>query len=137
MPASTPTYGLRYLELSDPPDIPALGEDLATDVEAELTRVDGELADHEARVVALEGVLVQSGRVVVEAVGTDTEAATFTFPVPFSAPPNVTMTTNLRDWYANNGSDPTTTGAEARVNQRNTGTPTATVTVHWIAVGPA
>lgn len=40
MAGITPTYGLRYAELADPPDGAALGKNLADDVEAELARVD-------------------------------------------------------------------------------------------------
>ena len=51
---TTPTYGLRYQELGDAPDGAGLGENLATDVEAELVRVDATDADQESRIVALE-----------------------------------------------------------------------------------
>jgi hypothetical protein len=37
---TTPTYGLRYEDLGDPPDGAALGQHLAEDVEAQLTRMD-------------------------------------------------------------------------------------------------
>jgi hypothetical protein len=36
----TPVYGLRYQELSDPPDGADLGENLALDVESELVRIE-------------------------------------------------------------------------------------------------
>jgi hypothetical protein len=42
--ALTPTYGFRYLTLSDPPDIPNLGKNLAEDVEAKLVTVDTAVA---------------------------------------------------------------------------------------------
>lgn len=48
MAGITPTYGLRYPELVDPPDGAALGKNLADDVEAELVRVDASLADAQA-----------------------------------------------------------------------------------------
>lgn len=41
---STPVYGLRYQSLTDSPDGASLGEDLATDVEAELVRIDAAAA---------------------------------------------------------------------------------------------
>lgn len=41
---TTQTYGLRYQELTDPPDGAAVGQDLAEDVETELVRVDADLA---------------------------------------------------------------------------------------------
>lgn len=41
---STPTYGLPYQSLTDPPDGPSLGEDLALAVETELVRIDGDIA---------------------------------------------------------------------------------------------
>ncbi len=44
MPDTTPIYGLRFQELGDAPDGPGLGEDLALDVEAELTRIDAAIA---------------------------------------------------------------------------------------------
>lgn len=37
---TTPTYGLRYQELTDPPHGPDLGKNLATDVEAQIARLD-------------------------------------------------------------------------------------------------
>jgi len=40
MPGTTPVYGLRYQELSDPPNGPNLGQHLALDVEAQLVRLD-------------------------------------------------------------------------------------------------
>jgi hypothetical protein len=40
MPGATPTYGLPYQDLADPPDGPSLGEDLALAVEAQLARMD-------------------------------------------------------------------------------------------------
>lgn len=40
----TPIYGLPYLSLGDAPDIPALGENLALAVEAEMARIDAEMA---------------------------------------------------------------------------------------------
>ena len=41
---TTPTYGLRYHDLNEPPDGAALGKNLAEDVEAELIRIDNDLA---------------------------------------------------------------------------------------------
>jgi hypothetical protein len=41
MAGTTPVYGLRYQELSDPPHGPNLGQQLALDVEDELVRLDG------------------------------------------------------------------------------------------------
>lgn len=41
---STPTYGLRYQDLSEPPDGASLGKNLAEDVEAELLRIDNDLS---------------------------------------------------------------------------------------------
>jgi len=43
MPGSTTTYGLPYQELSDAPDGPDLGQNLAEAVEAELERIDADL----------------------------------------------------------------------------------------------
>lgn len=40
---STPTYGLRYQSLTDPPDGATLGLNLATDVEAELVRIENQV----------------------------------------------------------------------------------------------
>lgn len=42
--ATTPVYGLRYLQLGDPPDIPALGQNLSEDVEAQISRLDDAIA---------------------------------------------------------------------------------------------
>lgn len=54
MADATPVYGLRYQELGDAPDGPSLGEDLATDVETELIRID-------AAVAAINGLSVATG----------------------------------------------------------------------------
>lgn len=40
MPGTTPVYGIPYQSLSDPPNGPDLGQDLAGTVETELTRMD-------------------------------------------------------------------------------------------------
>ncbi|MEO3930923.1 hypothetical protein ABGB07_44840 [Micromonosporaceae bacterium B7E4] len=45
MSGTTPVYGLPYQTNDDPPDGPALGEDLALAVESELQRIDGDIAD--------------------------------------------------------------------------------------------
>ncbi|MEO3929956.1 hypothetical protein ABGB07_39815 [Micromonosporaceae bacterium B7E4] len=45
MSGTTPVYGLPYQSTDDPPDGPALGEDLALAVESELQRIDGDIAD--------------------------------------------------------------------------------------------
>jgi len=44
MPGSTPVYGLPYQTSVDAPDGPALGENLALAVEAELERIDAAVA---------------------------------------------------------------------------------------------
>jgi hypothetical protein len=44
MPGTTATYGLPYQELTDAPDGPALGQNLAEAVEAELERIDAAVA---------------------------------------------------------------------------------------------
>src|SRR5688572_18584145 len=44
---TTPTYGLPYPQLSDPPDGPAQFQALADEVEVELTRVDARIASGE------------------------------------------------------------------------------------------
>lgn len=44
---STPTYGLPYPSLSDPPNGPAQFQALADEVEVELTRVDARIANGE------------------------------------------------------------------------------------------
>jgi len=44
---TTPTYGLPYPQLSDPPDGPAQFQALADEVEVELTRVDARIANGE------------------------------------------------------------------------------------------
>lgn len=54
MPGSTPTYGLRYLELGDAPNIAKVGKDLAEDVEGELARVDADTTSLDTRVDTLE-----------------------------------------------------------------------------------
>ncbi|MBX6750936.1 MAG: hypothetical protein IRY85_14900 [Micromonosporaceae bacterium] len=43
--AQTSVYGLRYLELTDPPDIAAGTRNLAEDVETELARIDAAVAN--------------------------------------------------------------------------------------------
>ncbi|MEU3452191.1 hypothetical protein ABZ671_00910 [Micromonospora sp. NPDC006766] len=37
---TTPTYGLRYQDVTDPPNGPLLGRNLAEDVEAQIKRID-------------------------------------------------------------------------------------------------
>lgn len=49
MPDTTPVYALRFQEVGDAPNGPALGEDLATDVEAEIIRLDALIAALTAR----------------------------------------------------------------------------------------
>lgn len=44
----TPTYGLPYPSLSDPPNGPAQFQDLAEEVEVELTRIDADVAGNES-----------------------------------------------------------------------------------------
>lgn len=64
MAGTTPTYGLRYAELVDPPDGAALGKNLADDVEAELERIDTAAADLDSRVGELEGAWSDYGGTV-------------------------------------------------------------------------
>jgi hypothetical protein len=54
--AVTPIYALPYQVLSDPPDGPSLGEDLALAVEAELARIDGDVAAAGANPNGADGV---------------------------------------------------------------------------------
>lgn len=61
MPGTTPIYGLRYLELGDPPDIPKVGKDLGTDVETELDRIDTALSAAETDIAVLELVAAHLG----------------------------------------------------------------------------
>lgn len=42
---TTPIYSLPYQDVNDPPNGPALGEDLAEAVETELVRIDGDIDD--------------------------------------------------------------------------------------------
>ena len=71
--ASTPIYGLRYQELGDPPDGPALGKNLAEDVESVVNGIDERLQTTEADVTALQsatGHLIDSGWVDLETFST-------------------------------------------------------------------
>lgn len=54
MSASTPLYGLPYLTLADPPDIPSLGANLALAVETKLATMDGTDIALDARLDVLE-----------------------------------------------------------------------------------
>lgn len=102
---TTPTYGLRYQELGDLPNGAALGADLATDVEAELERIDadaatdaGNLADVDARLTTAEAriapVRIASGQVTgVNYDGTSDAQVVVTFPAGrFTVAPRVTCT---------------------------------------------
>lgn len=53
---TTPVYALPFQGLTDPPDGPSLGEDLALGVETELVRIDGAASALTTRVTALEAV---------------------------------------------------------------------------------
>lgn len=55
MPGTTPIFGFRYLELGDPPDIPKVGKDLATDVEAVADDINTRLFSAEAKIAAAAG----------------------------------------------------------------------------------
>lgn len=71
--ASTPIYGLRYQELGDPPDGPALGKNLAEDVESVVNGIDERLQTTESDVAALQsatGHLIDSGWVDLETFST-------------------------------------------------------------------
>lgn len=57
MPSSTPQYGLPYLELTDPPDIPKQGQDLAEATESTIAPIDTRLTTAEADIVAHDGRL--------------------------------------------------------------------------------
>ena len=62
--ASTPIYGLRYQELGDPPDGPALGKNLAEDVEDVVNGIDQRLQTTETDVAALQSAtahIIDSG----------------------------------------------------------------------------
>jgi hypothetical protein len=59
---TTPVYALPYQSLTDPPDGAALGEDLALAVEAELSRIDADIATLETPPVAqLRQTTAQTG----------------------------------------------------------------------------
>lgn len=79
--AITPVYGLRYQQLGDAPDGAGLGENLATDVEAELERIDG---------AKFDAAKVQRGTILFG--GSGTIVATITFPTPFATVPYVVGT---------------------------------------------
>lgn len=60
---TTPVYALPFQGLTDPPNGPTLGEDLALAVETELVRIDGDVSAIDTRVTAIEGtdILVAAG----------------------------------------------------------------------------
>lgn len=83
--ATTPVYALPYQTLTDQPDGPSLGEDLALAVEAELVRIDGDVSGIDTRVTTLEATTLlvasdykSSGDVTVAA-GASTLVHSLTF----------------------------------------------------------
>lgn len=79
----TPVYGLPYLELADPPDLAAGTENLATEVETELIRID-------AAISAINGLApaVASSTVTVSTSSTTFVAGATAFGIAFVAPPS-------------------------------------------------
>lgn len=67
---TTPKYAWRYLSLSDPPHIPNLGQNLATDIEATVSALD-------TRVVAVEADVALRYR-ATQTVSSAVAAVTFT-----------------------------------------------------------
>ena len=56
MPAITPVYGFPFQTLTDPPDGPNLGEDLALAVEAALRSVDLRSVQSQSDILVLQGL---------------------------------------------------------------------------------
>ena len=83
MADTTPIYGLRYLELGDAPDLAAATENLATDVETELVRIDADVA-------AITGLThtVGSSTATFTSTSTTFVSGATPFGVTFVAPPS-------------------------------------------------
>lgn len=95
MADATPIYGLRFLELGDPPDLAAGTEDLATDVEAELIRID-------AATAAINGLTtVRDDEAVDEAAYSGTTWIPGSTPcaVAFVAPPSGTVIVHMKAYF--------------------------------------
>lgn len=101
MPGSTPTYGLTYQELGDAPNGAGVGENLAEDVEAELVRIDSDVADRPLSVnvdaalalrlqTVTSNLKLQRGTVVVTInSGTNQGFTDVAFPAAFATTPIV------------------------------------------------
>lgn len=94
MPDTTPIYGLRYQELGDAPNGASLGEDLATDVETELVRID-------ANIAAITGLThtVGSSTAAFTSTSTSFVAGTTAFGVSFVAPPSGVVVVTLSGYF--------------------------------------
>lgn len=94
MASSTPAYNLPYLELDDAPDIAGATEDLAVAVDAELSRID-------ANVAAINGMtpVVGSSAVNVSSASTAFTATATPFGVSFVAPPSGAVAITLSGYF--------------------------------------
>lgn len=145
MAGTTPTYGLRYPELVDPPDGAALGKNLADDVEAELARIDNahatDTAAADARLDQLEAQIVKAGRVLATSSAGGDIAVNFAVAFP-TACKSVVLTQSgapgylgALSWRVND--TPSVSGFVFRVYDGG-GNPLANIAnvqFEWVAVG--
>jgi hypothetical protein len=95
MSGTTPAYDLPYLGLDDAPDIAGITEDLATAVDAELARID-------ANVAAINGLTIS---IATESTtqpaysSTTFTAGTQTCAVAFTAPPSGMVVVNWKAFF--------------------------------------
>jgi hypothetical protein len=95
MADTTPTYALPFQEITDAPDGPSLGEDLALAVEDELTRIDAAIATINGLTVA-----VASNAIADSAYSSTTfTPGTNVCGVAFTAPPSGSVIVHLKAYF--------------------------------------
>jgi hypothetical protein len=94
MPDTTPVYGLPYQAVTDAPDGPNLGEDLALAVEDELTRIDASIATINGLTVAIAAEATTQPAYS----GTAFTAGTQACGVAFTAPASGVVTVHWKSY---------------------------------------
>ena len=103
---ATGTYALPFQDDNDPPDGPALGEDLAEAVEDELIRIDADVATLDGRVDVLEAWTVEVYRSSDSASKTNNTFASDTQLVTPSLPASSTWLVEGWLWWASSSTTP-------------------------------
>lgn len=113
-------------------------QNLATSADTAIGTVASAINDHgSSGYIKIGSVLVQWGRVAITGTGATTASGVVTYPLAFSASPQVVATVLAGSLYFANSSTPATTTCTITIRDRNDTVISGTINASWLAIGLA